>query len=114
MISKLVSIKERKVAGIEIRTTNQEEMNPGTARIPGPWERFYQERILKRIPNKKPNSFPLGGVYCKYESDHTGPYSLLVGTEMFDPNVIPEEMTTLTILPADTSFLLREGQCLTH
>lgn len=50
-------------------------MAPSTAKIPGLWGRFFQERIADKIPNKKPAGH-LIGAYTKYESDHTGPFHL--------------------------------------
>ena len=42
-------------------------------KIPGLWERFFQEGIVARVPNRKPRGVTIGA-YTKYESDHTGPH----------------------------------------
>ena len=96
MEAKLQSVKEMQVVGIEIRTTNQNEMNPATAQIPALWGRFQQERIIDQVPGRAPSGFPLG-VYSKYESDHSGPYSVLAGIEVADLKDIPHGLVGLTI-----------------
>ena len=71
MEPQLISAKEMKVIGIEVQTSNQNEMNFDTAKIPKLWGQFFQERITDRIPNKEPNNISVG-VYSKYESGHAG------------------------------------------
>jgi predicted transcriptional regulator YdeE len=96
MEPKLTTLDARIAAGIEVRTTNREEMSPATAKIPGLWRRFYQERLLEKIPSKKPTGMPMG-VYSKYKTDHTGPYYLLAGTEVSSLDELPGGMTGVTI-----------------
>ena len=52
MEPKWTNVTEQKVAGIEIRTNNQAEMNPSAANIPSLWGCFYQEKIRDKIPGK--------------------------------------------------------------
>ena len=96
---------ELRLIGIETRTTNRDEMAPSTARIPGLWGRFFQEGIAERIPNRKPGG-PLIGAYTNYESDHTGRYSLVIGSEVSSLESIPEGMVGLTI-PAGAFLVFR-------
>ena len=96
MEPKWTNVTEQKVAGIELRTTNQAEMNPSTAKIPSLWGRFYQEKIHAKIPSKTKNARTLG-VYHKYASDHTGPYSLLAGVEVSTLNDLLDGLTGVTI-----------------
>ena len=96
MDPKWTNVTERKVAGIEIRTTNQAEMSPSTAKIPSLWGRFYQEKIQELMPAKKMDARTMG-VYSKYASDHTAPYSLLAGVEVSTLDPLPEGMTGITI-----------------
>lgn len=93
---KLVACEALEVAGIAIRTNNASERDPATARIPGLWKRFFGENIAGQIPNGKPGAAPLG-VYTDYESDHTGPYSLIAGLETSAPEPVPHGMRRLTI-----------------
>ena len=91
----LVTVPRMSVAGLEVRTTNRAEMNPATARIPGVWARFSQESLMERTPARKADGVPLG-VYSKYETDHTGPYSLLAGVEV-DDSAVPKGLAGVTI-----------------
>jgi predicted transcriptional regulator YdeE len=90
---------EIEVIGIEVRTTNREEMDPATARIGRLWERYFGDDVAARVPNRKPGGALLA-VYTRYESDHTGAYSLIVGPEVTSLAVIPEGMTGATVLAA--------------
>ena len=96
MNPKLITVKQMNVVGLEIRTTNRDEMSPATAKIPGVWGRFHQEGLMERIPGRKSDCAPIG-VYSKYETDHTGPYSLLAGVETSSPD-IPTGMAGVTVL----------------
>ena len=91
--------------GIETRTSNRDEAPPSTAKIPGLWGRFFQEGIAERIPNRKPDG-ALIGAYTKYESDHTGRYSLVIGSEVSSLESVPDGMVGLTI-PAGAFLVFR-------
>lgn len=95
----LITQNEIKLIGLEIRTTNQREADPATAKIPGLWQRFFTEGIEARIPNKA-NAGVRFGTYTNYESDHTGEYSLIAAAEVSSLADIPEGMTSLVISPA--------------
>lgn len=94
MDPKWTNVTELKVAGIEIRTTNQAEMNPSTAKIPSLWGHFY--KIQGDMPRKSMDARTLG-VYSKYESDHAGPYSLLAGVEVSRLDDLLDGITGATI-----------------
>ena len=69
--------------GIALRTDNTK----AAAEIPQHWERFMKENILAQIPNKKsPNIYAL---YTDYVSDHTAPYTLLLGCEVAPDTKVP-------------------------
>lgn len=90
------NLPEFKVVGIEIHTSNATEMNAANAKIPGLWRRFYQEKIPASLKHAKPD-VRVVGVYSKYASDHSGPYSLLAGVEVSTLDAIPDGMTGITI-----------------
>ena len=52
MEPKLLTRPEMKFIGIGVQTTNQDEMDPSTAKIPSLWERFFQEKIAEKISTK--------------------------------------------------------------
>lgn len=108
MEAKLQSVEEMQVVGIEIRTSNQNEMNPATAQIPALWGRFQHEQIIDQIPNRAPDGFPLG-VYSKYQSEHSGAYSVLAGIEVADLHSVPRGMVRLTIPAGDYLVFSAQG-----
>ncbi|RCS59299.1 GyrI-like domain-containing protein [Parvibium lacunae] len=73
-----VQVESFVVAGIQTRTTNAQEMNPLTAKIPALWGRFMSEGHYNRIPQVVADS-PVYGVYADFESDANGAYSLIAG-----------------------------------
>lgn len=74
--------------GIEVRTTN--EQNKAANDIPLLWERFWQEDVLNRIPNRVCTA--VYSMYTNYEGDHTMPYTTIIGCEVSDLSDIPEGM----------------------
>lgn len=78
------------VIGVQTRTTNAEEMNPATARIPGVWQAYFQAK--DRIAN---STGAIVGVYTDYESDHRGAYTLLVGSEVPAESKAPAGLSVL-------------------
>jgi predicted transcriptional regulator YdeE len=99
MEPKVVTRNEKKVIGIDLRTSNQLEVHQSTAQIPKAWSRFTSDQILEQIPNQAHPSIVLG-VYTDYESDQNGKFSLIVGTEVTSLDDIPEGMTGITVPPA--------------
>lgn len=69
----VTKIPEIKLAGLQIRTSNQKEMNPESAKIGSLWQRFYEE--LTKSGEMPECSY---GVYSNYESDQHGEYDLTV------------------------------------
>jgi len=108
MEPKVVTRNEKKVIGIEIRTSNQLEGHQSTARIPKAWQKFYDEKVLEQIPNKAHKKVVLG-VYTHYDSDHNGKYSLILGTEVTTLDDIPEGMVGITAVPAKYLEFNAEG-----
>ena len=90
------TIEAMQVMGIATRTTNQNEMHPATAKIPALWGRLFQEQVMDKVPGRTLNAFPVG-VYSQYDSDHRGPYSVLVGAEVLDLDTVPDGMVGLAI-----------------
>jgi predicted transcriptional regulator YdeE len=91
---------EMHVVGVEARTKNDLEANPATAKIPGLWNRFFQQNLAEAIPHRKDPGSVLG-VYTNYQGDHTGFYTLIVGVEVQDSRAIPSGMVGTTIPAAE-------------
>ena len=88
---KIIRFEGKKISGISIRTTNANEMNPASAKIPA----LYQEFDKKIIVDYK-NGARVYGAYFNYESDASGEFSVLAGTDQ--PGVATgDRIETLTI-----------------
>lgn len=81
------------VIGIECRTSNAPEAAPHD--IPRHWGRFANEEILNKIPNKA--SSEVIALYCDYESDHTQPYSFVIGCQVSSLKILPKGMVAKAI-----------------
>lgn len=83
-----LKIEPFKVIGIAIRTTN--ENGKATKEISDLWDRFINEKIMEAIPNKIDSI--VYSIYTAYESDHTKPYTAIIGCSVENLNDIPEGM----------------------
>jgi predicted transcriptional regulator YdeE len=71
-----VTLQGKIIHGMSIRTTNTDEMDPEFSKIAGLWDRFY-EKIAPSIQERG----SIYGVYYNYESDMSGRYSVLAGSD---------------------------------
>ncbi len=83
-----VNIEPFKVIGISVRTTN--ENNQAAKDIADLWGRFMNDKVLEAIPNKIDNT--VYSIYTDYESDHTRPYTTILGCKVETLNTIPDGM----------------------
>jgi predicted transcriptional regulator YdeE len=81
---KIQEVKEFTVAGVSVRTINDDEFNPQKAKLPKLWDNFLGSGLAEKIPNRLPET-PVFGVYSNYDSDATGFYTVTAGV-----NIIPE------------------------
>lgn len=88
-----VELKCTTIRGLQTRTQNTDEMNPGTQKIAPLWGKFYTEIM----PTLKEGA-ALYGVYHNYESDADGMFDVLVGSEQEGEGL--------------TSVILQEGRYL--
>lgn len=75
----IVHQDEFSVIGIEVRTTNANEMT-SDGLIGKQWKRFFQDGVLQKIPNK--GSDNIYAVYSDYTSDRNGEYSFTLGAKV--------------------------------
>lgn len=75
------------VTGISVRTCNQDEMNPDTAKIGTLWQTFFTQIAPKLTDDAK-----VYGVYTHYESDHTGMFDVIAGAEIEIDTLTPNEL----------------------
>ena len=74
----IVELQEKVVAGIEIKTTNQN--GKAMKDIGVTWQKLFTEGSYEIIPNKVNNKTI--GLYTEYEGDYTKPYIFLAGAEV--------------------------------
>lgn len=83
-----VKIEPFKVIGISVRTTN--ENNQASKDIGDLWGKFISENVLGAIPNKIDST--VYSIYTEYESDHTKPYTTILGCRVENLKDIPKGM----------------------
>lgn len=79
MYVKIVRLDEKQIKGISIRTTNAKEMNPETSKIGALHQQFDE-----KVPINYKNGARVYGVYYNYESDYSGEFSVLAGSDQID------------------------------
>ena len=99
-----VTVKVFKVIGISVRTTNE---NGQSAKDIGElWNKFMSEGIIDKIPNKVDNT--IYSIYTEYESDHTKPYTTILGCKVSSTDTIPNGMTAKTFKGGNyTKFVVK-------
>jgi predicted transcriptional regulator YdeE len=83
-----LKVEPFQVIGISVRTTN--ENNQAAKDIGDLWGKFMGENVLGAIPNKVDNT--VYSIYTDYESDHTKPYTTILGCKVQNLHAIPEGM----------------------
>lgn len=86
-------IEKINIIGIAIRTTNENHQSVND--LQKLWGQFMSESIMNKIPNKVSND--IYSIYTNYESDHTKPYTTIIGCAVSDTKEIPEGMVSLEI-----------------
>ncbi|WP_338760427.1 effector binding domain-containing protein [Bernardetia sp. ABR2-2B] len=86
-------IEALNIIGISVRTTNENEQ--AAKDIPALWEKFMSESTTEKIPNKISNEVYC--IYTEYESDHTKPYTTILGCKVKSLEQIPTGMIGKTI-----------------
>lgn len=95
----IITLPEIKLVGVMVKTNNQLEADPSTAKIGLMSYQYFNESLANKISNRK----KIGTTYCvytDYESDFTGHYNCLIGEEVeyfdsvaenFKKIIIPEQ-----------------------
>ncbi len=99
------NIKTFKVIGISVRTINE---NGQSAKAIGElWNKFMTEGILNKIPNKVDNT--IYSIYTDYESDHTKPYTTILGCKVENLDTVPNGMIAITIKDGNYTKFVSKG-----
>lgn len=90
----IVELEEKVVAGIKIKTTNQN--GKAMQDIGTTWQKLFAEGIYERLPNKV-NGKTIG-LYTEYEGDFTKPYAFIAGAEV-SQEFVGDEKVAIKIIP---------------
>ena len=93
IITQLPSIK---LVGIQVRTSNAQEMSQEAAKIGATMQKFFGSGLQAQIMGRK-NPGTVFAVYTNYESDEHGEYTYFLGEEVDDFENIQQEFAMLTI-----------------
>ena len=84
---KVVKLSRMLIAGVDALTSNEKEF-AGAGKIPALWHRFLTEDVFSKIPNRKDES-TIVGACTDIESDETGLYRFVLGTEATSFDGVP-------------------------
>ena len=100
MKTESVKLGEIKLVGISVRTKNQDEFNPETARIGKTFGQFLGQKLGDKIKNRK-NPGILFSVYTNFENHEHGEYTYFLGEEVThfdDISILSHGLKSLSIL----------------
>ncbi len=103
--TKTVHQDEFSMIGSEARTSGEQEMY-GDGQIAGLWQKFHQEHVLEKIPNKFDNT--IYAVYTDYSRDRMGAYTVVIGAKVKDKTQAPSGMVFKTIPAGQYAVLASE------
>lgn len=87
------TIEKFNIIGISVRTTNANGQSMKD--IESLWGKFWGEEIQKQIPNKINDD--IYAVYTDYETDFTGPYTVIVGLPVSSLKEVPKGFVGISI-----------------
>jgi predicted transcriptional regulator YdeE len=92
--TRTVDQKEFTIIGIPVRTNNAQEAASNGV-IPKQWDKFYEEGILEKIPDKADPAIYV--VYTDYTSDRNGDYSYIIGAKVSNASTVPSGLVSKTV-----------------
>lgn len=107
---KKVTIEPFMIIGIWVRTTN--ENNQAAKEIGDLWGKFMSQNVLDAIPNKIETTIYC--IYTDYESDHTKPYTVLLGCKVSSLDSIPDGMIGKTFIGGNYVKLSAKGNLMNN
>lgn len=85
-----------KLVGITVRTNNQNEANPDTAKISPIVMKYFHNQMADQIKDKAKPGVTICA-YTEYESDHTGEYTYFIGEIVSSFDNVPEGFVALDV-----------------
>jgi predicted transcriptional regulator YdeE len=93
------------ILGVALRTSPERAATD----IPLFWQKFLSDGIARSLPAAKPDS-PLYAVYCDYESDHRGPYTMVLGVAVEPTTQVPEGRRRVRIPAGAYASFVAKGE----
>lgn len=93
----LVALEPFRVVGLAARTTNADESEEDSAKIPGLWAEFARTGLAGRAAGE--GIAIVAAAYSEYESDESGEYTLVVGCrrEEEDEDEVPAGLRAVDV-----------------
>ncbi|GAA3972624.1 GyrI-like domain-containing protein [Mucilaginibacter dorajii] len=92
--------------GISVRTTNQ---NGQSAKDIGDlWGRFMADDVIEKIEDRITDSIYC--IYTDYESDHTGPYTAVLGCPVSSLDNMPAGLISVTVPASEYVRYIAKGR----
>ena len=98
-----ISLPAFTIVGISARVSNDRPQEIGKL-----WQQFYAEGIAAKIPNKKSEN--IYSVYIDYESDHTKPYTIVIGCKVNDAASLPAGLVAKTVPASKYAVISANGK----
>lgn len=96
MIQAQEIIKEKRLVGLVVHTSYQQELTHQTSNIAVLVERYQQEGIPGMIPHRKNPGVTISA-YTEYETDYRGNYVFFIGEEVSAFDSLPHGLSPLII-----------------
>ncbi|HJN37551.1 MAG TPA: GyrI-like domain-containing protein [Gammaproteobacteria bacterium] len=81
MRHKIIKLNTMTLVGITVRTNNNDEMDPGRAKIGMLVSNYFNEQMANQIQHRL-NPGKTFAVYCEFEQQDQGEYTYLIGEEV--------------------------------
>jgi predicted transcriptional regulator YdeE len=108
MEPEILALDAMYIIGTEVRTQSQLEARRSTARIPAHWEKFTNQNLARRIPDRAGED--LFSIYTHYVREQQGEYSHIIGLEVISLHNIPDGMVGLMIPESDYMVFTVQGE----
>jgi predicted transcriptional regulator YdeE len=106
MTETTVELEAFHIAGIAVRTTNQNGQSQSD--IGTLWQRFFSEGIIEKIPGKLGQDIYC--IYTDYESDLNGPYTTILGCRVASPGRFPAGLVSRMIPGSKYRVFMAKGK----
>jgi predicted transcriptional regulator YdeE len=99
-----ISLPARRFAGLTTRVVPNDPYV-----ISALWDRFRADTTVPRIPGRV-NNGAMVAVYTEYESDYSGPYTMLIGYEVTAEAELPAGVRVIEVPPQKYAVILAQGK----